>query len=102
VTKMHFADAVTLDSRQQQFAATLVNACSNTLNRGNKNPASGASICRVIRTDHEHGQTFEGMHWPAPGEEPVDRITMLDNITGANSTVQRWAREKQGKIRAGI
>jgi len=41
------------------------------------------------------------MSWPAPGEEPVVRTTILDT-SAAKSTAQRWATEKEAKIGAGV
>jgi hypothetical protein len=93
---------VTLDSRQQRFAVTLENPCSCKLKELHSNPSSGAPICRVGRTEHEHGQTTEGMNWPAPGEEPAVRTTILDDTAAAKSAAQRWTRENEAKIRAGV
>jgi len=93
---------VTVDSRQQQFAARLENACSSKLKELHSNPSSGAPICRVVRKEHEHGQTIEGMSWPAPGEEPAVRTTILDDTAGAKSAAQRWAMEKEAKVGAGV
>ena len=93
---------VTSDSRQQRFAARLENACSSKLKELHSNPSSGAPICRVVRKEHEHGRTTEGMNWPAPGEEPAVRTTILDDTAAAKSAVQRWAREKEAKIGAGV
>jgi len=42
------------------------------------------------------------MSWPAPGEEPVVRTTILDDTTAAKSAAQRWAREKEAKVGAGV
>jgi len=52
--------------------------------------------------EHEHGLTTEGMNWPAPGEEPAVRTTILDNTTPAKSPARRWAEEEQAKIGAGV
>jgi len=92
---------VSLDYRQQRFAARLENAWSSKLKELHQNPSSGAPICRVVSKEHEHGRTTEGMNWPAPGQEPVVRTTILDT-TAAKSAAQRWAREKEAKIRAGV
>ena len=92
---------VILDSRQQRFAARLENACSSKLKELHQNPSSGARICRVVRKEHEHSRTTEGMNWPAPGEEPVVRTTILD-ATGAKSAARRWAREKEATIGPGV
>ena len=67
-----------------------------------KNPSSGAPICRAVRKEHEHGRTTEGMNWPAPGEEPAVRTTILDDTTAGKSAAQRWAREKEAKVGAGV
>jgi len=93
---------VILDSRQQRFTARLANACSNKLKELHRNPASGAPRCRVVKKKHEHGRTTEGMSWPAPGEEPAVRTTILDDTTVAKCAAQRWAREKQAGIEAGV
>jgi len=92
---------VMLDSKQQRFAARLENACSSKRKRLHQNPSSSAPICRVLRTEHEHGRTTEGMNWPALGEEPVLSTTILD-ATATKCTTQRWAREKEAKIGAGV
>ena len=42
------------------------------------------------------------MNWPAPGEEPASRTTILDDTTAAESAPQRWAQEKEAKIGAGV
>ena len=42
------------------------------------------------------------MNWPAPGEEPMGTTTILDDTTVAKSAAQRWAREKEAKIKAGV
>jgi len=93
---------VTLDPRQQRFAARLENACSSKLKELHSNPSSGAPICRVVRTEPEHGRTTEGMNWPAPGEEPAVRTTILDDTAAAKSAAQRWPRAREAKIRAGV
>ena len=49
------------DSRQQQFAARLANACSSKLKELHQNPAAGALMCRVVLKGHEHGRTTQGM-----------------------------------------
>jgi len=42
------------------------------------------------------------MNWPAPDEAPVIRTIILDNDTAAKRAVERWAREKEAKVRAGV
>jgi len=42
------------------------------------------------------------MSWPAPGEEPAVRTTIQDETTAAKSAAQRWPREKEAKIGAGV
>ena len=79
---------VLLDSRQQQFTARLANACCGKLKELDHNPCSGASICKVIREEHQHGRTTEGTDWPPPGEESVVRTTILDDTTAAKSAAQ--------------
>jgi len=91
-----------LESRQQRFTARLANACSNKSKELHQNHSSGAPICRVVMPEHEHGQSTEGMNWPASGEEPVVRTIILDDDTTAKGAMQHWAREKEAIIRAGI
>jgi len=93
---------LTLDPRQQRFAARLENACSSKLKELHSNPSSGAPIGRVVRKEHEHGRTIEGMSWPAPGAEPAVRTTILDDTAAAKSAAKRSAREKEAKITAGV
>jgi hypothetical protein len=93
---------VIMHSRQQRFAARMENACSSKLKELHKNSASRAPICRAVKKEHEHGRTSEGMSWPAPGEVPVVRTTILDDTTAAKSAAQRWAREKEAKVGAGV
>jgi len=93
---------VTLVSRQPRFAARLENACSSKLKELHSNPSSGAPICRVVRKEHEHGRATEGMNWPAPGEEPAVRTTILDNTAAAKSGAEHWAREKEAKTGAWV
>jgi hypothetical protein len=42
------------------------------------------------------------MNWPAPGEEPEVNSTILDDMAAAKSAGQCCAREKEGKIAAGV
>jgi len=42
------------------------------------------------------------MNWPAPGEEPAVRTTILDDTTAAKSAAQHWAREKEAQVGAGV
>jgi len=93
---------VILDSRQQRFTTRLANSCSNKLQELHQKPASGAPICRAVKKEHNHGRTTEGMNWPAPGEEPVVRTIILDDDTAAKRAAQRWAREKEAKVGAGV
>jgi len=93
---------VILDARQQRFTARLANACSSKLKELHHNPSSSAPICKVIREEHEHGRTTEGTDWPPPGAESVVRTTILDDTTAAKRAVQRWAREKEAKVGAGV
>jgi len=92
---------VLLDFRQQPFAVRLENACSSKLKELHQNPTSCAPICRVVRKEHKHGRTTDGMNWPAAGEKSVLRTTILDT-TAAKIAAQHWAREKEAKIRAGV
>jgi hypothetical protein len=89
---------VILHSRQQRFTERLPNACSSKLTELHEDPSSGTPICRVVETEHEHGWTTEGMSWPAPGEEPIVKIIILDDKSTAKSAAQRWAREKEAKV----
>ena len=93
---------VTLDCRQQRFAPTLEHAFSSKLKELHSNPFSWAPICRVVRKAHEHGRTTKGMNWPAPGEEPSVRTTILDDTAAAKRDEQCWARENQIKIGSGV
>jgi len=93
---------VILDSKQQQFTVRLANACSSRLKDLHHNPSSGAPICKEIREQHEHGRTTEGTDWPPLGKESVVRTTILDDPTAAKSAAQRWARENQAKVGAGV
>jgi len=93
---------VILDSRQQRFAARLANTCSSKPKELHQNPSSGAPICKLVRKEHEHGRTTEGMNWPAPGKESVIRTTILDDTTLRKSAAHRWAREKEANIGAGV
>jgi len=52
--------------------------------------------------EHEHGLTSEGTDWPPPGKVSVVRTTILDDTTAAKRAAQRWAREKQLKVGAGV
>jgi len=52
--------------------------------------------------EHEHGRTTEDMGWPAPGEEPAVKTIILDNKSTAMRAAQRWAREKEVKVVAGV
>jgi len=93
---------VTLDSRQQRFAARRDNTFSSKLEELHSNPSSGAPICRVVRKEHEHGRTTEGINWPAPGEEPTVRTTILDDTWAGKNAGQCWAREEEAKTGAGV
>jgi len=93
---------VTLDSRQQRFAARLENASSSNLKEVHSNNSPGAPICRLVRKEHANGRTIEGMGWPAPGEGPAVKTTILDDTAPAKRAAQRWAREKEAKLRAGV
>jgi len=42
------------------------------------------------------------MSWPAPGEETVVRTVILDDATAAKTAAQRWAREEEAKVGAGV
>jgi len=67
-----------------------------------QDPSSGTLMCRVVETEHKHGRTTEGMSWPAPGEEPAVKTIILDDKSIAKCAAQRWAREKEAKVGAGI
>jgi hypothetical protein len=67
-----------------------------------EDPSSGTPICRVVEIEHEHGRTTEDMSWPAPGEEPVVKTIILDDKSTAKRAAQRWAREKEAKVGAGV
>jgi hypothetical protein len=93
---------VMLDSRQQRLAARLDNACSSKLKELHSNPSSGAPTCRVVRKEHERDQTTDCMNWPALGDGQVVTTIMLDDIAAAKCTMQRWARDIEAKIVAGV
>jgi len=59
---------VKLDSRQQRFAVRVKNTYSTKTKKLHRNSTLGAPICRIVRKDHEHGQTIKGMNWPSPGK----------------------------------
>ena len=67
--------------------------------RGSVRAVRAVQNSRVFQTeiwvvaDDEHGRRTEGMSWPAPGEEPAVRTTMLDDTAAAKSTAQPWATE---------
>jgi hypothetical protein len=42
------------------------------------------------------------MSWPAPGEDPGVRTTILDDTAAGQSAAPRWAREKEAKIGPGV
>ena len=42
------------------------------------------------------------MSLPAPGEETVVRTNILDDTTAAKSAAQRWAKETEAKVGAGV
>jgi hypothetical protein len=42
------------------------------------------------------------MSWPAPVEEPVVETIILEDKSIVKSAAQRWAREKEGKVGAGV
>jgi len=98
----HTPMRVILDSRQQRFTARLANAFSNKLMELHQNPASSAPICREVKNDHEHGRPTEGMNRLATGEESGVRTIILDDNTAAKRAAQRWAREKEAKVGAGV
>ena len=93
---------VTLDYRQQRFAALLENTCSSMLKEQHRNPSSGALLWSIVLKEHGHGRTTDGMTWAAMGENPAVRNTILDDTTAAKSPMQRRAREKEAIIGAGI
>jgi len=93
---------VILESRQQQFAARLGNACSNELKELHEDTSSGTPICRVVDAEHQHGQTAEGMCWPDLGNELVVKPIILEDKSIAKGTLQRWAREKEAEVGVGV
>jgi hypothetical protein len=93
---------VILDARQQRFTVRLGNTWSSKLKELHHNPSFGAPICKVIREEHEHGQTTEGTVWPPPGEESVGRTTILGDTTAAKSAAECWARQTGAKVGAGV
>jgi len=93
---------VILESRQQRFAARLVNVSRNKLSKLHQNPCSGTPVCRVLKKEHENCRTTDGMSWPAPGEESVVRTVILYNATAAKRAEQRCARGKEATVGAGV
>jgi len=91
-----------LDCRRQWFKARLADACSNKSKELHQNPSTGAPIHRVVKTEHEHGRTTEGITWAAPGEASVGRTIVLDNKLAAKRAAQHWATEKAAKFRVGV
>jgi hypothetical protein len=85
----HTLAPVTSDSSQQRFVARQENACSRNLLELHSNPCSKAPMCRVVRKEHEHGPTTEGMNSAAPGKQPAVRTSILDDTTGAKRSTQR-------------
>jgi len=52
--------------------------------------------------EHEHGRTTESMSWPPTGKESVVRTVLLDDAPAAKRAAQRWARQKEAKVGAGV
>jgi len=50
----------------------------------------------------ENYLVVKATQFAVPGEESVVRTTILDDTTAAKRTAQRWAREKEAKIGAGV
>jgi hypothetical protein len=78
------------------------NACSSKLKELHEDTSCGTPICRVVEIEHEHGWTTKGISWPAPGEEPVVKIIILDDESTAKRAAQHWAKVKQAKVGAGV
>jgi len=93
---------VILESRQQSFAATLANACSNELRKLHQNQSSRTPESGPVKTQHENGRTTESISWPAPGQESVVRTVIPDDATAAQTATQRWARQKEEHVKAGV
>jgi hypothetical protein len=93
---------VILDSRKQRFSARLANTCSIMLRTLHQNPSSGAPVCRAVNKEHVNGRTTEGMSWPPPGEYSVVSTVILDDASAAKRAAQRWVREKEAKVGAGV
>ena len=51
---------------------------------------------------HDYGRTIGDINWLGLGKESVVRSTILDDTTAAKRAVQRWAREREGNIGAGV
>jgi len=60
--------------------------------------SSGVNMCYV----HDYGRTIGDINWLGLGKESVVRSTILDDTTAAKRAVQRWAREREGNIGAGV
>ena len=93
---------VILESRLQHFSVRLADACSNQPRRLNKYPSAGTPVARAVRQANEHGQTAERMSWPDPGEGSVVRTIILDDTTAAKKAAQRWEKEEDAKVGAGV
>jgi len=94
--------AVALDARQQRFVARLANACEGSKSKELYDyPTSGAPVGRVAAIEHARRRRAETMCWPAPGEEPAVKTTILDDDAAAKRAAERWAREKEGKSGSG-
>jgi len=91
-----------LDSRQQQFAVMLANACSSKPKEVQDDPSCGIPIFRVVMIEHCDSRTTQGMSWPARGKDPVFKTVILDHERTVKRAAQSWAREKEEIFWAGV
>jgi len=98
----HTPAPVALDPRQQPFPARLANACEGSKPKRTYNhPMSGAPICRVIKTVHEHGPEAETMCWPNMDEELAIKMVVLSDDYAAKWQEVRWVSERETKVGRG-
>ena len=67
-----------------------------------QDPSSGTTICQLVETESALGEATEWMSWPEPGKEPAVNSVILDDKSTAKSAAQRWAREMEAKVVAGV
>jgi len=94
---------VALDGRQQQFTVRLTSPYEGSKLKTILNHlTSGATMCRVITKEHVRGREAETMCCPNPYEVPAVNTVILSEDTAAKRKANRCAREKEGKLGAGV